>query len=125
MEADRSRRAVDTPRTAQVQGGVVFSFPSMIRRVHDNSYSCTHIARARPHNGLHSPSYIYTTTSLSHAPRKLGGKEYLEVHKLTPQPVYDTLPPTLVCVHACMSVCVHPCSCPLAIRLPLLCSLAV
>ena len=28
MEADRSRRA---PRTAQVQGGVVFSFPSMIR----------------------------------------------------------------------------------------------
>ena len=31
MEADRRSGAVDTPRTAQVQGGVVFSFPSMIR----------------------------------------------------------------------------------------------
>ena len=29
VEADRRRRAVDTPHTAQVQGGVVFSFPSM------------------------------------------------------------------------------------------------
>ena len=31
MEADRHRRAVDTPRMAQVQGGVVISSPSMIR----------------------------------------------------------------------------------------------
>ena len=50
--------------------------------------------------------YIYTTTSFSHVPRKMGGKECVEVHKLTPHPVYGTLQPTLLCVHACMSVCV-------------------
>ena len=51
-EADRRRRAVETPCTAQVQVGVVFSFPSMIRlstRVRDYSYSysCTHLARTQ------------------------------------------------------------------------------
>ena len=56
----REARLQRTRNRARIRvGGVVISFSSMIRlstRLLVLFKTCTHLARARPHNGLHSPS---------------------------------------------------------------------